>query len=172
MSLRQKAEALRQKIDNLLVAGVDMAVPILRVVNATADWCPPLRMATGGALSILDEVKKFKGNKKQWADFGEYVASTMARVVSAIKSYDVSTKEATSWVEGVTELANALQEIRSKIERRDRKVEERSAVRNAWSHYRDPGRIEDLKRDFDKALTSFQVAFLTAFHNHSDVRSV
>ncbi|KAF8309951.1 uncharacterized protein EI90DRAFT_1354894 [Cantharellus anzutake] len=157
MSLRQKAEALRQKIDNLLVVGVDMAVPILRVVNATADWCPPLKMATGGALSILDEVKKFKGNKKQWADFAEYVASTMARVVSAIKSYDVSAKEATSWVEGVTELGNALQEIRSKIERRLRKVEERSAVRNALSHYRDPGRIEDLKRDFDKALASFQL---------------
>ncbi|KAF8344297.1 uncharacterized protein EI90DRAFT_3284695 [Cantharellus anzutake] len=157
MSLRQKTEALRQKIDNLLVAGVDVAVPILRVVNATVDWCPPLKMATGGALSIIDEVKKFKGNKKQWADFGEYVASTMARVVSAIKSYDVSTKEATSWVEGVTELANALQEIQSEIELRLKKVEERSAVRNAWSHYRDPGRIEDLKRGFDKALASFQL---------------
>ncbi|KAF8330833.1 uncharacterized protein EI90DRAFT_3059446 [Cantharellus anzutake] len=57
MSLRQKAEALRQTIDDLLVAGGDIAVPILRVVNATADWCPPLKMATSGALSILDEVK-------------------------------------------------------------------------------------------------------------------
>ncbi|KAF8310723.1 uncharacterized protein EI90DRAFT_3024115 [Cantharellus anzutake] len=156
MSLRQKAETLRQTIDNLLVVGVDMAVPILRVVNATADWCPPLKMATGGALSILEEVKNFKGNKKQWADFGQYVAGTTAKVVSVIKSYDVSAKGATSWVEGVTELGSALQEIQSKIERKLTKVAERSAVRNVWSHYRDPGRIEGLKRDFDKALASFQ----------------
>jgi hypothetical protein len=57
MSLQRKAEALRQTIDDLLVAGGDIAVPILIVVNATANWCPPLKMVTGGALSILDEVK-------------------------------------------------------------------------------------------------------------------
>ncbi|KAF8344265.1 uncharacterized protein EI90DRAFT_3115003 [Cantharellus anzutake] len=157
MSLRQKAEALRQKIDNLLVTGGEIAVPILRIVNATADWCRPLKMVTGGALSILDEVKKFKENKKEWADFGGYVVSTTAKVVSAIKSYDVSAKEASSWVEGVTELGSALQEIQSEIERRLRKVEERSAVRNVWSHYRDPGRIEGLKRYFGEALASFEL---------------
>ncbi|KAF8344301.1 uncharacterized protein EI90DRAFT_3029142 [Cantharellus anzutake] len=156
MSLREKAEDLRKTIDNLLVVGVDMAVPILRVVNATADWCPPLKMATGGALSIFDEVKKFKENKKEWADFGEYVASTMAKVVSAIKSYDVSAGEAGSWVEGVAELGSALQGIQSNIKQRLRELEERSGVRNALSHYRDPGKFEGLKKDFDKALASFQ----------------
>ncbi|KAF8344310.1 uncharacterized protein EI90DRAFT_3115095 [Cantharellus anzutake] len=173
MSLREKAEDLRKTIDNLLVVGVDMAVPILRVVNATADWCPPLKMATGGALSIFDEVKKFKENKKEWADFGEYVASTMAKVVSAIKSYDVSAGEAGSWVEGVAELGSALQGIQSNIKQRLRELEERSGVRNALSHYRDPGKFEGLKKDFDKALASFQVAFLMAlFPNHSDLRTV
>ncbi|KAF8314387.1 uncharacterized protein EI90DRAFT_3022348 [Cantharellus anzutake] len=159
MSLRQKAEALRQKIDNLLMTGGDIAVPILRVVNSTADWCPPLKMATGGALSIFDEVKKFKEDKEQWIGFGESVASTMAKVVSAIKSYDMSAGEAGSWVEGVAELGStsALQEIQSKIQQRLTKLEERSAVRNALSHYRDPGRIEGLKKDFDKALASFQL---------------
>ncbi|KAF8344205.1 uncharacterized protein EI90DRAFT_3114958 [Cantharellus anzutake] len=155
MSLREKAETLRQTVDNL-VAGVDMAVPILRAVNATADWCPPLKMATGGALAILDEVKKFKENKEQWASFGEYVASTAAKVVSAIKSYDTSAKEATSWTEGVTELGRHV-EIQSKIKRRVKELEERSAVRNAWTHLKDPGKIEGLKRDFDKALVSFQL---------------
>ncbi|KAF8344255.1 uncharacterized protein EI90DRAFT_3114998 [Cantharellus anzutake] len=157
MSLREKAETLRKTINIYLEAGVDMAVPILRVVNATADWCPPLKMATGGALSILDEVKKFKEDKEQWAGFGEYVASTTANVVSAIKSYDISAGEAGVWVEGVAELGSALQEIQSKIERRIRKLEEWSGVRNAWSHYRDPGRIEGLRKDFDKALASFQL---------------
>ncbi|KAF8344204.1 uncharacterized protein EI90DRAFT_3114957 [Cantharellus anzutake] len=156
MSLRQKADTLRQTIDNLLVAGVDMAVPILRVVNATADWCPPLKMVTGGALSIFDEVKKFKEDKEQWVGFGEYVASTTAKAVSAIKSYDMSAGEAGSWVEGIAELGSALQEILSEIGQRLRKLEERSAVRNAWSHYRDPGRIEGLKRNLGKALASFQ----------------
>ncbi|KAF8322320.1 uncharacterized protein EI90DRAFT_3078182 [Cantharellus anzutake] len=157
MSLQEKAEDLRKTIDNLLVVGVDMAVPILRVVNATADWCPPLKMATGGALSIFDEVKKFKENKKEWADFGEYVASTMAKVVSAIKSYDVSAGEAGSWVEGVAELGSALQGIQSKIKQRLRELEERSGARNALSHYRDPGKFEGLKKDFDKALALFQL---------------
>ncbi|KAF8339129.1 uncharacterized protein EI90DRAFT_3040513 [Cantharellus anzutake] len=142
MSVQQKAGALRQKIDDLLVEGVDIAVPILKVVNATADWCPPLKMATGGALSILDEVKKFKDNKQEW---------------SAIKSYDVSAEEAKPWVESVTQLDGALQKIKSEIERRLKKAEKRPAVLNVVSYLRDPGRIDGLKKDFDKALVSFQL---------------
>ncbi|KAF8338768.1 uncharacterized protein EI90DRAFT_2412072 [Cantharellus anzutake] len=151
MSVQQKAEALRQKIDHLLVEGVDIAVPILKVVNATADWCPPLKMATGGALSILDEVK-FKDYKKEWTDFGKYVVDTMADVVSAIKSYDASAEEAKPWVESVTKLDGALQKIKSEIERRLRKGEKRPAILNVVSYLRDPGRIDGLKKDFDKAL--------------------
>ncbi|KAF8338765.1 uncharacterized protein EI90DRAFT_3117849 [Cantharellus anzutake] len=157
MSVQQKAEALRQKIDDLLVEGVDTAIPILKVVNATASWCPPLMMATGGALSILDEVKKFKDNKKEWTDFGKYVVDTMADVVSAIKSYDASAEEAKPWVESVTKLDRALQMIKSEIERRLKKVEKRPAVLNVLSYLRDPGRIDGLKKDFDKALASFQL---------------
>ncbi|KAF8338773.1 uncharacterized protein EI90DRAFT_3117853 [Cantharellus anzutake] len=157
MSVQQKAEALRQKIDDLLVEGVDIAVPILKVVNATADWCPPLKMATGGALSILDEVKKFKDNKKEWIDFGKYVVDTVADVVSAIKSYDASAEEAKPWVESVTRLDRALQMIKSEIERRLKKVEKRPAILNVVSYLRDPGRIDGLKKDFDKALASFQL---------------
>ncbi|KAF8339146.1 uncharacterized protein EI90DRAFT_3040610, partial [Cantharellus anzutake] len=157
MSVQQKAGALRQKIDDLLVEGVDIAVPILKVVNATADWCPPLKMATGSALSILDEVKKFKDNKQEWSGFGEYVVDTVAEVVSAIKSYDASAEEAKPWVESVTKLDGALQKIKSEIERRLKKIEKRPAVLNVVSYLRDPGRIDGLKKDFDKALASFQL---------------
>ncbi|KAF8339117.1 uncharacterized protein EI90DRAFT_3118200 [Cantharellus anzutake] len=158
MSVQQKAGALRQKIDDLLVEGVNIAVPILKVVNATADWCPPLKMATGAALSILDEVKKFKDNKQEWSGFGKYVVDTVAEVVSAIKSYDASAEEAKPWVESVTKLdGHALQKIKSEIERRLKKVEKRPAVLNVVSYLRDPGRIDGLKKDFDKALVSFQL---------------
>ncbi|KAF8339131.1 uncharacterized protein EI90DRAFT_3248751 [Cantharellus anzutake] len=121
MSMQQRAGALRQKIDDLLVEGVDIAVPILK-------------MATGGALSILDEVKKFKDNKQEWTDFGKYVVDTVAEVVSA-----------------------ALQNIKSEIEQRLKKVEKRPAVLNVISYLRDPGKIDGLKKDFDKALASFQL---------------
>ncbi|KAF8334109.1 uncharacterized protein EI90DRAFT_3015148 [Cantharellus anzutake] len=94
---------------------------------------------------------RYVEDKDQWL--------ATAKVVSAIKSYDVSAGEAGSWVEGVAEpgSTSALQEIQSKIKRRLTRVEERSAVTNVWSYYRDPGRIEGLKKDFDKALASFQL---------------
>ncbi|KAF8328874.1 uncharacterized protein EI90DRAFT_3155597 [Cantharellus anzutake] len=174
MSLRQKAETLRRTIDNLLAAGGDTApVPILKVVNATANWCPPLKMASGSALTILDEVKKLKESEKEWADFGQYVVDMVAEVVSSITSYDTSVKEANPWMENVEELneldlflvvfdivltssPSALQKIKSEIEGRE-KVEKRSTIRKTDSHLRNPGRIDGLKKDFDKALTSFQL---------------
>ena len=63
----------------------------------------------------------------------------------------------------LTSSTSALQEIQSEIERRLKKVEKRPAVLNVLSYLRDPGRIDGLKKDFDKALASFQVAFLTAY---------
>ncbi|KAF8344193.1 uncharacterized protein EI90DRAFT_55362 [Cantharellus anzutake] len=80
----------------------------------------------------------------------------MANVSSAINYDDVSAEEAKPWVESATELDGALQKIKSEIERRE-KVEKRSTIRKTFSYLRDPGRINDLKKDFDKALTSFQV---------------
>ncbi|KAF8330838.1 uncharacterized protein EI90DRAFT_3059468 [Cantharellus anzutake] len=157
MSLRQKAEALRQTIDDLLVAGGDIAVPILRVVNATANWCPPLKMATGGALSILDEVKKFKENEKEWADFGQYVVDMVAEVILAIESYDTSAEEAKPWVENANKLGGALQKVKSEIERRLKKIERRATFINTLSYLKDPGRIDGLKKDFDKSLALFQL---------------
>ncbi|KAF8344033.1 uncharacterized protein EI90DRAFT_39773 [Cantharellus anzutake] len=104
MSLQQEAETLRQKTNDLLAGGGNPAVLTLRGVNAAADWCPPLKSATSAALFIFDEVKKFKENAKEWTDFGEYVASAMTKVSSAIKSDDVSAEEAKPWVESATEL--------------------------------------------------------------------
>ncbi|KAF8344097.1 uncharacterized protein EI90DRAFT_3149529 [Cantharellus anzutake] len=157
MSLQQEAETLRQKTDDLLAAGGNLAVLTLRGVNATADWCPPLKRATGAALFIFDDVKKFKENAKEWTDFGEYVASAMAKVSSAIKSDDVSAEEAKPWVESATKLDGALQKIKSEIEGRE-KVEKRSAIRKTFFYWRDPGRIDGLKKDLDKALASFQLS--------------
>ncbi|KAF8344170.1 uncharacterized protein EI90DRAFT_53824 [Cantharellus anzutake] len=104
MSQQQEAETPRQKTNDLLAAGGNLAVLTLRGVNATAGWCPPLKDATSAALFIYDEVKKLKENAKEWTDFGEYVATTMANVSSAIKSDDVSAEEAKPWVESATEL--------------------------------------------------------------------
>ncbi|KAF8313354.1 uncharacterized protein EI90DRAFT_3136697 [Cantharellus anzutake] len=157
MSLQRRAEALRQKIDDLLVVGGAIAVPILRVVNDTADWCPPLKIATGSALSILDEVQGFKDNKNEWASFGQHIVDTVAEVILAIKSYDPSVEEAKPWVESIAKLDGALQKIKSEIERRLKKIEKRPTFINAWSYLRDPGRIDDLKKDFDNALISFQL---------------
>ncbi|KAF8341234.1 uncharacterized protein EI90DRAFT_2965501 [Cantharellus anzutake] len=154
MSLRQ---GLRQKIDEILAAGGDMAIPILTAVNAAADMFPPLKSATNGALFIISEVQKFKENKKEWEDFGRYVVDNVAEVVAAIKSYDPSTEEAKPWVESAEKLDRALQRIKSEIEQRRTKIKKRSALINALSHLRDPGRIDSLKKDLDKALASFQL---------------
>ncbi|KAF8341238.1 uncharacterized protein EI90DRAFT_3285436 [Cantharellus anzutake] len=164
MSLRQKAEGLRRKIDEIIAAGGDMAIPILTAINVAADMCPPLKSATGGALFIISEVQvknyscwKFKENNKEWEDFGKYVVDNVAEVVAAIKSYDPSTEEAKPWVESAKKLDRVLQRIKSEIEQRRTKIEKRSAFINALSHLRDPGRIDSLKKDLDKALASFQL---------------
>ncbi|KAF8334265.1 uncharacterized protein EI90DRAFT_3121596 [Cantharellus anzutake] len=156
MSLQQEAETPRKMMGDFLAAAGNTAVLTLRGVNATADWCPPLKNATGAALFIFDEAKKFKENAEEWTDFGEHVANTMAKVASAIESDDVSAEEAKPWVESATELDGALQKIKSEIERRG-KVEKRSTIRKTFSYLKDPGRIGGLKKDFDKALASFQV---------------
>ncbi|KAF8326363.1 uncharacterized protein EI90DRAFT_3070646 [Cantharellus anzutake] len=157
MSSRQRAEGLRRKIDDILAAGGDMAIPILTAVNAAADMCPPLKSATSGALFIISEVQKFKENKKEWEDFGDYVADNVAEVLAAIKSYDPEAEAAKPWVESATKLDRALQKIKSEIERRRTKVEKRPALINTLSYLRNPGRIEGLKKDLDKALASFQL---------------
>ncbi|KAF8341343.1 uncharacterized protein EI90DRAFT_1723756 [Cantharellus anzutake] len=157
MSLRQKAEGLKRRINDIIAAGGDMAIPILSAVNAAADMCPPLKSATGGALFIIGEVQKFKENKKEWEDFGKYVVNNVAEVVAAIKSYNPSTEEAKPWVESAAKLDRVLQKIKSEIERRRTKTEKRAALINVLSHLRDPGRIDALKKDLDKALASFQL---------------
>ncbi|KAF8313162.1 uncharacterized protein EI90DRAFT_3092389 [Cantharellus anzutake] len=157
MSLRQKAEGLRRKIDEIIAAGGDMAIPILTAINVAADMCPPLKSATGGALFIISEVQKFKENNKEWEDFGKYVVDNVAEVVAAIESYDPSTEEAKPWVESAKKLDRVLQRIKSEIEQRRTKIEKRSALINALSHLRDPGRIDSLKKDLNKALASFQL---------------
>ncbi|KAF8338709.1 uncharacterized protein EI90DRAFT_3038838 [Cantharellus anzutake] len=145
MSLRQKAEGLRRKINEIIAAGGDMAIPILTAINVAAYMCPPLKSATSGALLIIGEVQKFKENNKEWEDFGKYVVDNVAEVVAAIKSYDPSTEEAKPWVESAKKLD------------RHTKIKKRSALTNALSHLRDPGRIDSLKKDLDKVLTSFQL---------------
>jgi hypothetical protein len=61
MSLQQEPETQRPKIDDFLAVGGNLAVKTLRGVNATADWCPPLKSATSAALFIFDEVKVGNG---------------------------------------------------------------------------------------------------------------
>ncbi|KAF8341375.1 uncharacterized protein EI90DRAFT_1728165 [Cantharellus anzutake] len=117
---------------------------------------PPLKSATGSALFIISQVRKFRQNKKEWEGFGKYVVDNVAKVVVAVRTYDTSAQEATSWVESATKLDGVLQTIKSEIDRRLAKTENRSALINALSRLRDSGRIDGLKRDFDGALASLQ----------------
>ncbi|KAF8326359.1 uncharacterized protein EI90DRAFT_3070626 [Cantharellus anzutake] len=158
MSSRQKADDLRRKINGILAAGGDMAIPILTAINAATDMYPPLKSATSGALFIISEVQKFKENKKEWEDFGKYVVDNVAEVVAAMKSYDPSAEAEKPWVESATKLdGQIIFRIKSEIERRRTKIEKWPAPINALSYLRDPERIEGLKKDLDKALASFQL---------------
>ncbi|KAF8338708.1 uncharacterized protein EI90DRAFT_3117803 [Cantharellus anzutake] len=140
MSLRQRAQGLRRKIDDILAAGGDMAIPILTAVDSAASVCPPLKSATGGALFIISEVQEFKENKKEWVNFGRYVVDNVAEVVAAIKSYDPSTEEAKPWVESAKKLDREAVGFNQCVVPLERS-----------------GRIDSLKKDLDKALASFQL---------------
>ncbi|KAF8315745.1 uncharacterized protein EI90DRAFT_3159095 [Cantharellus anzutake] len=97
MSLRPKARAL-------LAAGGDVAVPVFTAVRATSNVLPPLYAAAGGAVFIIEEVKKSNENKEEWECFGNYIANAVARVAAAMDSYDASSEEVKPWVENITKL--------------------------------------------------------------------
>ncbi|KAF8333437.1 uncharacterized protein EI90DRAFT_3153653 [Cantharellus anzutake] len=157
MSLRQKTDALRRKIDGLLAAGGDMAIPILTAIDSASASCPPLKAATGSALFILIEVQNFRENKKEWGDFGKYVVDAVADVLATIESYDTSTEEQKPWLESVIKLSDVLQQIKNEIGRILTKMEKRSAIMNVLSHLKRPRRIDGLKKVLNEALASFQL---------------
>ncbi|KAF8341378.1 uncharacterized protein EI90DRAFT_3116526 [Cantharellus anzutake] len=150
-------QSLSRQIDDILAAGGDVAIQILRLVHSTPDISPYLKGAAGSALFIFSKVKRFQENKKEWEDFGNYVVENVAEVVAAIRSYDPSSMEAKLWVESAVKLDGALQKIRTQIQRRLTQTNKRSSLVNALSLMRDPGRIKinDLKKDLAEALASF-----------------
>ncbi|KAF8341377.1 uncharacterized protein EI90DRAFT_3033756 [Cantharellus anzutake] len=153
MSRRQ---SLSRKIDDILAAGGDMAIQVLRAVHSTADVFPPLKGATGTALLILNEVQMFQEDKKEWEDFGNYVVENVAEVVAAIRSYDSSSEEAKPWVESATKLDGALRNIQAQIEGKLTKMNKRPTLISALSPTRRI-RVSSLRKDLDDALASFQL---------------
>ncbi|KAF8334736.1 uncharacterized protein EI90DRAFT_3121187 [Cantharellus anzutake] len=151
MSLRRKANVLKQKVDEILAAGGDVAVPILNAVNAASDAFPPLKSASSGALFIFDEFKKFKQSKQEWEDFGEYV-NTMTDAIEAIN--DTSSDEAAPWMESITKLNGALQRIQNEI-----KLHEGPRRSFSFSNFVSlPRDLDGLKKDLKEALELFQVS--------------
>ncbi|KAF8324776.1 uncharacterized protein EI90DRAFT_3129523 [Cantharellus anzutake] len=153
MSLRRKANVLKQKVDEILAAGGDVAVPILTAVNAASDAFPPLKSASSGALFIFDVFKKFKQSKQEWEDFGEYV-NTMTDAIAAIRSYDTLSDEAAPWMESITNLNGALQRIQHEIKLHGG-PRRRFSFSNFFSLPRD---LDGLKKDLKEALELFQVS--------------
>ncbi|KAF8311919.1 uncharacterized protein EI90DRAFT_3094962 [Cantharellus anzutake] len=149
--------SLRQRVDNLLAVGGDVAIPVLTAVNTASGVFPPLQAATNAALLILTEIKKFKGNKGELERFGKYIGDTMVNVVTAIGSYGESNEKPKSWVESVKKLGEALERIQIEIRRLSGKMERQSGIRNFFSHMKNPSRLDDLKKDFGEALAMFQL---------------
>ncbi|KAF8337027.1 uncharacterized protein EI90DRAFT_3287335 [Cantharellus anzutake] len=149
--------SLKQRVNNLLAVGGDVAIPVLATVNSASGVFPPLQAATNAALFILTEIRKFRGNKEEWERFGKYIGDAMMNVVKAIDSYDGSNEEPKPWMEGVKKLSEALERIRIDIGRLRGKMERQSGIRNLFSHMKNPSRIDDLKKDFSEALAMFQL---------------
>ncbi|KAF8316249.1 uncharacterized protein EI90DRAFT_3134535 [Cantharellus anzutake] len=158
--------SLKQRLHDIISAGGDVAVPVLNAVNSASGVLPPLQAATGAALFILDEVKKFKESKEEWERFGRYVVDATARVVAALDSYDASSEGA--WVGNIRKLNQALQRIQTEIGRLSEKMGKRSGIRNFFSHMKKPGRINDLKRHLDEALALFQLGTNLELGNNQD----
>ncbi|KAF8334305.1 uncharacterized protein EI90DRAFT_535321 [Cantharellus anzutake] len=142
----------KQKVRDLLAGGGDSAVAILTAVGAAPDVFHPLPAAASTALVILHEVKKSKRNKKEWEDFGQYIVNVMVGVIAAIDPYS-SSDEAKLWAE----LSESLQRIRTEIGQRHGRMEGLFAFRNRFSRMKIRSKIDDLKKDFNMALASFQL---------------
>ncbi|KAF8336655.1 uncharacterized protein EI90DRAFT_3119897 [Cantharellus anzutake] len=149
--------SLKQRVDNLLAVGGDVAIPVLTAVNTASGVFPPLQAATNAALLILTEIKKFKGNKGELERFGKYIGDAMVNVVTAIGSYGESNEKPKSWVESVKKLGEALERIQIEICRLSGKMERQSGIRNFFSHMKNPSRLDDLKKDFSEASAMFQL---------------
>ncbi|KAF8337077.1 uncharacterized protein EI90DRAFT_3119399 [Cantharellus anzutake] len=149
--------SLKQRVNNLLAVGGDIAIPVLATINSASGVFPPLQAATNAALFILTEIKKFRGNKEEWERLGKYIGDAVMNVVKAIDSYDGSNEQPKPWMEGVKKLSEVLERIRIEIGRLRGKMERQSGIRNLFSHMKNPSRIDNLKKDFSEALAMFQL---------------
>ncbi|KAF8325405.1 uncharacterized protein EI90DRAFT_3072737 [Cantharellus anzutake] len=111
MSLEQKANSLERRVDGLVAAGGDFAIPVLAAISSRLDVFPPVKSATSGALFIFNQVKESQENKETWASFGKYVVDVVADAVISTKSYARCAGEVKPWAESITKLNDVLHEI-------------------------------------------------------------
>ncbi|KAG8725088.1 hypothetical protein FRC09_008766 [Ceratobasidium sp. 395] len=125
------------------------ALQLLRLTAASADAFPPLKSAAGGALHIVELVKKFKSNKEKWRDLGAYVQDATASVIQSLARVGGSSGDAEA---NLQKLKAALEDVTAKI------VAEQSLPRRKriGKFLQDPEMIADMRGRVDNCISLFQ----------------
>ncbi|KAG8781747.1 POC1 centriolar protein A [Ceratobasidium sp. 428] len=138
----------------MLSATGDVALQLLRLTAASADAFPPLKSAAGGALHIVELVKKFKSNKEKWRDLGAYVQDATASVIRSLARVGGSGGDAET---SLQKLKAALEDVTAKI------VAEQSLPRRKRmsKFLQDPEMIADMRGRVDNCISLFQLSATT-----------
>ncbi|KAG9125710.1 POC1 centriolar protein A, partial [Ceratobasidium sp. 392] len=139
----------------------DVALQLLRLVDASADVFPPLKSAAAGALHIAELVKarlilmarmqNFRSNKEKWRDFGAYVRDATASVVQSLAQIDRSSSDAGGNLE---KLRNTLRETAERIESEQKLSRHVRFLRFLG----DPEMIAEMRGRIDASIGLFQLS--------------
>ncbi|KAF9066124.1 hypothetical protein BDP27DRAFT_1330990 [Rhodocollybia butyracea] len=131
-----------------------LVIPILEVVHSVADVFGPLKSASGGALWIAQNVKKFKQNQKEWVTFGDYVQDAIACVISTLPAIQA---EQDSLCAAIERLDCTLKQIQEDIDKELLINAKKNVLKRTIGFLKEPNLISELKQDLDKALQFFQL---------------
>jgi hypothetical protein len=101
-------------------------------------------------LHIVNLVKDFKSNQKDWETFGTHIQGVLACVIGSLP--DASTPR-DDLKQNLERLRKTLDGILDKI----KELQETPVLKRAWSFTKDPGAIADMKREFDEAVALFHL---------------
>ncbi|KAI0057846.1 TPR-like protein [Artomyces pyxidatus] len=126
-----------------------VAIEFLRAVNSAADAFGPLKSAVGGVLYVAETVKKFKSNKKDWAEFADHIQSCLACVLLPENGMD--TRD--DLQEHVRALESSMKGIVATVE--TLRAEKRG--KRIVTFLKDPEKISGMRQKFDNAIRLFQL---------------
>ncbi|KAG6840805.1 hypothetical protein C0991_004160 [Blastosporella zonata] len=145
----------------------DTAYNALVLINRSSDVFPPLKSASAIAVHIMETIRNFQSNKKDWEEFGEHISRSIQDIhkLTAKLSADredikeIMTAFQNNRKDNLTEEMkhSTLHSIRDRID-----VMQAKHAKSVFNRFRsfldDKGLVPPLQKEFDEALKQLYVS--------------